>query len=57
MNTVKDEFRMLDELPKVSALGACLCTSFSYDVKTGACKVCLHESHASRVHCGVMVNA
>ena len=48
-----------------SALGACLCTSFSQalkemprrmtDARVYECKDCGHDTHFTRVHCGVMV--
>ena len=39
--------------------GACLCTSFSQDVSNGRdnCVSCGHDTHNTRVHCGVMTHA
>lgn len=37
---------------RVSAIGACLCTSFRRDTTTDKCADCRHASHSTRVYCG-----
>jgi hypothetical protein len=51
----KDVVEFPKEKPHHSAeTGACLCTSFRWDTRTGFCLVCFHVSHDSRVYCGAL---
>jgi hypothetical protein len=44
----------LDKPQHSAETGACMCTSFRWDTRTGFCLVCFHVSHDSRVYCGAL---